>query len=209
LPSDHKRPLLPPRDIPEQDVNTNHAHRGRWLLLAVLALAGTAAAVIPSLLTRTCWVGSKELRVRVQLADADTMEPLPGVPIVVFNGPWTPLEGRPVAPKADPASAEVQQFTTDAQGTVELSRRFFAAGSDSTFHHSGYVRLAGTWIEIAAPGYSTVLLPLDGQSVHPRQFDDDTPVYATVLLKKPTTASAPEGGQHRMPWTDASQGLPP
>ena len=170
-------------------------YRRRWLLLAaVCATLVTALVAIPHFLTVACWAGSKELHVCVDIADADTMKPLAGVPIAVFNGPWTPLEGPGVAPDPHSASADIQEFVTDENGHAECSRRFFAYGRDGAFEHSGCIRLAGTWIQVAPPGYNVVLLPLDGQSEHPRNLEG-SPVFVTLLLRKSTGSLRSDGRQ--------------
>jgi hypothetical protein len=84
-----------------------------------------------------------------------------------------------------PDAADTQRFTTDADGQVRFTRRFFAAGERGLLGHSGYVRLTGNWVQIAPPGYGTVLLPLGEESPRPRPIDDNSPVFVTLFFKKP------------------------
>jgi hypothetical protein len=165
--------------------------RKRFLFIAMLLFVVVVlTAVAWTSVSASHWVGRKELQVVVLVADADTAKPLSGVPITVFAGPWGPVEySLSDVTKAtlnlDSESAEVQRFATGEDGRIEFTRPFFAAGTDIAFRHSGYVRTAGTWIEAAPPGYGVVLLPLDGQSVHPRDINIDTPIYVTILVRKP------------------------
>ena len=163
--------------------------RRRWLVAAVtVGLAAIAVIVLSQCLTVMCWVGSVELRVQVYVADANTLCPVSGASVALFNGQMTPVEGPWLAlnPNADAANA--QRATTNRSGYAELSRRFFAAGSEGTFTHSGYIRLSGTWAQVVRDGYVTMMLPVDGQSMRPRSLDDRSPVFVTVLLSESKAA---------------------
>lgn len=171
-------------------MTSRHPHGKTWrVVLAALAIIVVIVAIILPALVVRCWVGRVELQVYVNIGDADTLKPLVGVPITILYGPTPPWEGTWGLPDPQVESANAQELKTDENGRAECSRRFFAAGSEGTFKHSGSIDLSRTWIRVAPPGYGEVFLPLDGQSVRPRDIDNRTPVYVTVLLKRPLQVS--------------------
>lgn len=153
------------------------------LLVTVCPIVIIALAVVPSLLTVSCWSGAKQLQVRIHLVDADTGKPLAGVPISVFNGSPFFDETR-IVPDPRAASAEPQQLVTDEHGRADCLRRFEAGGRDGLLEHSGHVRLTGVWVEVAPAGYDAVLIPVDGQSLRRRDIDDDSPLCVTILFRR-------------------------
>lgn len=158
------------------------------MIIAACALLAVSAVALV-LWHRVCWVGHRELQVIVRIADADSLKPLSNVPVVVFTGPSANERVLPSLSRDDlrprPDAADTQRFTTDDDGQIRFTRRFFAAGEKGLFSHSGYVRLAGSWLRIAPPDYGTVLIPLGEESLRPRSIDDDSPVFVTLFFKRP------------------------
>jgi hypothetical protein len=166
--------------------------RGRLMATIACALATvTAFIAILAVVTVRCWVGTRELRVCVQINDAETMMPLSDAVVTAFDGPPTPFGGAPRAPRPDPKSATTQEMTTDRTGRAEFARRFRATGTDGVFTHSGFILLTGTWIRVTPIGYETVLVPVDGQSMRARDIDDKSPVFVTLLLRKAAVKQLP------------------
>lgn len=132
---------------------------------------------------------TKILCVHVLVADTDAQKPLCKVPIVVFRGPevregsaW--LESNSYTVNPDDEDVERQRFVTDETGCVEFTWPFEAIIGRNAFGNIGGF-LNNTWIQITPPGYGSILIPLNGQSAQRRDFNKETPVVLTVLLKKP------------------------
>ena len=143
--------------------------RRRWplVLACSLAVVGVTLAVLIANSNSARWNGYKNLKVIVLVADADALNPLPGVPVTVFRGVWDPFASRMEIERlgssheGDPR-ADVQRLTTGENGIAEFVRRFRAGGSDN----SGIVMTDDTWIEVAPPGYGAVSVPLGRPSAH-------------------------------------------
>lgn len=161
---------------------------------ANLVLVGSIAAAVCLLLLMAirpsligwAWIGSVELGVQVRIYDADSRQPIPGASLLLFNGPltpdqriefWSPEEFSRQTSEPDAQSAE-----TDAEGTAILQRRFRASGTSGWFRETGSIRTSGHWVRVSAPGYGTVLVPLDGQSGLSRTLKQRTPIFVTLLL---------------------------
>jgi len=76
------------------------------------------------------------------------------------------------------------ELRTDSRGRARFPQRFFAAGQDGLFDHTGYIHTGRNWLVASAPGRGSVLLPLDGQLGHPRDIHDRRPLFVTVPLRK-------------------------
>lgn len=186
-----------------------HKRRFWWLVgsCSVAALLILFAALSGSF-TSVCWTGRQELQVHVLVCDAGSDTPLSKVPITLFDGPVSPPDAPPYAVwRKDDG---IQRATTDENGRATFSRTFFAAGRDN----SGYIKLSGTWAQIAAPDFCTVLVPIYGQE-RPRRLDDKSPVFVTVFLKRSdaaldSSASRANGGSDRSAktWLDTPDMAP-
>lgn len=166
------------------------SHLGRWLLVGALLVIGVVVFV-RELLPLSGAMVSKELRVRVFVADGDTHRPLPNVPVLVMHWVDGPPSGTDWSKTIPPVLAECyhQQFMTDDRGTVVFPWHFHAIIGTNVFGaRGGFLR--DTWLEIAPPGYGAVFLPLDGQSAQRRDYKNETPVVVTVFLKKPSKVPA-------------------
>ena len=168
-------------------------NKSRWIFIAVsiviggLVLHGTLVAT--GVISQVRWVGTKQLPVRVLVLDRESLQPVRGVDVVLFDGPRSPLEGRisnyrksEFSPAQD--DEQRQQAKTSEDGLVVITRRFGAAGTDGPFTQSGYVDTSRVWVHVSTDGYASITLPLDGQSALARDIDDEYPVYVTLLLTK-------------------------
>jgi hypothetical protein len=135
------------------------------------------------------WVGSKTLDVAVCVVDTQTPGPVPGASITIFQTQKTPFDGSIRHLPAteflpDPDSPYTERHVADSQGYCSFPYRFWAAGTSGWFRQSGYVRTSGTWLLVTAPGRPDALVPLDRQSLRPRDINDTTPLFVTVVLNK-------------------------
>jgi hypothetical protein len=158
----------------------------RWLI-AIAAVIVFVVAFI-RFATVAAWVGRKTLPVEIHVIDIGNQSAITNAQVTIFRGPKTPFEGQSLPPAADFSTvretAEPVIAKTDLNGKCSLHYSFFAAGKDGYFRHSGYVDTRGAWLEVSAPHYTTTLMPLDRQGVHPRDIRDDTPMAITVVLSK-------------------------
>jgi hypothetical protein len=123
--------------------------------------------------------------------DTDAMEPVPGAEVVIFDGPQSPIEGSISSFKKstflpNPDSPGTESHLTDGHGICRFSYKFWAAGSDGLLDHSGYVDTSHVWVRVSAADRTATLVPLDRQSVRPRDINDETPLVVTVVLNKRT-----------------------
>lgn len=161
--------------------------RAGTIVGVVLALGALGVAGL-SPLTVTAWVGTTELDVYVLVIDASTISPIPDAQIEVVDGPDSPIEGPHPDIDKDFEVVELpgdpRQLTTDKRGFTKFTHRFHAAGSDGIFRDSGYVDTGRTWLRVSSPGYVTTILPLDRQSIRPRDIHDESPLFVTVPVGK-------------------------
>lgn len=162
--------------------------RRRWLLLTVLSFVALAVLCVAWGQT-VKWVGGKTLRVEVLAIDTDALAPVAGAKVTVFEGPQSPLEGNISWRKLsdfepDEESPDTKSATTGDDGRCTVTYRFWAAGSDGPFDHSGYVDTSRAWLRVSSPDRPTALVPLDRQSVRPRDLNDVTPLVVTVVTNK-------------------------
>jgi hypothetical protein len=155
---------------------------GIVLAVGAIAFFGLSAGMV------IAWVGTRTLDVHVLVVDASSLSPISGANVQALSGPDSPIEGP--APnvdkdfKIDTLAGDDAELITDKRGRTKFAYRFHAAGSDGMFKNSGYVDTKTIWLRVTAPGYATTLLPLDRQSVRPRDIDDDTPLFVTVPVGK-------------------------
>jgi hypothetical protein len=159
----------------------------RWLIIIVACLTVLFIVSIP-LFTVAAWVGSKKLQVEVRVIDTHESIAVSGAEVKLFRGPSTPLEGWAI-PKPDDFSADsprsaTETAVTDSDGHCTFTYSFWAAGSDGLLRHSGYVETSRVWLSVSAPDRPPALIPLDRQSIRPRDIRDTTPLYVTVVLNK-------------------------
>lgn len=139
--------------------------------------------------TVVAWVGSRKLDVYVRVIDTDTFQPVANARIEVLDGPFSPLEGPVYAElisEFTPATMEPGSgaLTTDSRGHCKFTHRFFAAGTDGPFRRSGYIDTGRTWLKVTAQGRGSVMLPMDRQSIRPRDINDKNPLFVTVPLRR-------------------------
>ncbi len=139
--------------------------------------------------TVAVWVGRASLPVHVLVIDTDTFEPVSGAKIEVLDGPLSPIEGTASTnwlSQFKPATMQpgVGSLVTDARGVCDFEHEFFAAGRDGLGRNSGYIRTRDFWLRASAPGHGSVLIPMDGQSVHLRDILDRSSLCVTVPLRK-------------------------
>ena len=168
------------------DVN----RQSRWFL-GILAVFVLAPLVVGLLLALTApffsdfsssrWVGASRLEVRVQVADANSIEPITGAKVTIFDGPSTPFDG---LSGFDRERTNKQEGVTDEDGFAIFTHRFRAFGSDSRFKSTGVVMTSSAWVSIEAPGYSTIIVPVS-EEVRGRDIKNQSPLYVTVLMGKP------------------------
>lgn len=138
--------------------------------------------------TATKWCGRQELDVVVLVVDGSSLARISDARVEVLHGPSSPLEGP--HPDVNRAFSVIEvapsqtYVTTNERGETSFKHEFFAYGSINAFEDIGYVRLAGVWLRVTASGYQSTILPVDGQSVRPRNIRDKTPVVVTVPLGK-------------------------
>ncbi len=165
----------------------------RWVV--GIAVVAVIAAFAYTALEMTGCTSPVERLVRVRVADGATQQPLRNVPVVIFRGPepefgadWVPYLGfltdQQIKEQVD--RLDRQESVTDETGTVEFRWRFVGIIGKNVFGTFGGL-VSDTWIQVAPPGYSAVVLPLDGQSTHRRDYNDETPIVVTIVLNKPTT----------------------
>ena len=155
---------------------------GFLMALALGVLSANALTVVS-------WGGRKGLDVEVIVLDASSLTPLPDTTIEVLDGPASPLLGglspnvdRDFSPAYSPQGTI--ELTTDEHGYAQFRHEFFAAGTDRLPTDSGYVDTTGVWLRVTATGYRTTYMPLDRQSVRPRDIHDETPICVTVPVGK-------------------------
>lgn len=162
----------------------------RLVFVGIGVLVVGVLFVVPSFFpSRISWSGTKRLEVYVRVIDTDTFEPVPNAKVEVLDGPPSPLEGKTFSHlKSEfiPATLEpgVGELVTDSQGWCTFPHRFFASGSEDRFGESGYVDTSGTWLRVSAQGRGAILIPLDRQSIRPRDINDETPLCVTVPLRR-------------------------
>jgi len=162
--------------------------RNVLVLCGLALLIGGGVLFVRNALTAVAWQGSMPLDVYVLVIDTDTFQPVPEARIEVLCGPFSPLEGV-VSPylmdtfTPAPMEPDVGPLITDSGGRCKFAHRFFAAGTDSVFGDSAYIRTYDTWLRVSAEGRGAVMLPIDGQSGRCRNFDDTTPVFVTIPLR--------------------------
>lgn len=149
---------------------------GIVLLVCVLVAFLAASSAI-------AWVGSRTLKVHVVVIDSETLQPIPDADIEVLDGPPS-LFDRPA--KLSEFTTAISGLHTNDNGTCSFTHRFFAAGMEGTFRHSGYIDTGGVWIRASADGWGSVLIPLDRQTGNPRDIDDTSPLFVTISLSKST-----------------------
>jgi hypothetical protein len=84
----------------------------------------------------------------------------------------------------DPESSYTQTSSTDADGVCSFQYAFTAITSDSWLSHTGNVRVQDAWVLVTAPGRPDALVPIDRQGIHPRDIQDKSPIYVTVVLNR-------------------------
>ena len=160
----------------------------RWLPL-LIALAGVLLVFAIPALQVTKWVGRKTLPVEVRISDSDSLDVVVGAEVTMFDGPQSHMEG-PVSGRKltdfvpDPESPTTKKALTDSDGIARFEYAFWTAGSDGPWENSGYVDTSCVWVRILAPDRLMALVPLDRQSVRPRDIHDLTPIVVTVVLNK-------------------------
>lgn len=167
--------------------SSGHCTMPRWLI-SLLAIVLLGVAAVP-LLTFQAWVGGKTLPVEILVVDTEELSPVVDANVVAFRGPLSLFDGdirwrkqSDFLPNTD--SNETVSGVTDTKGRCHFDYRFFAAGSEGLFRHSGYVDTSKVWLRISAADRPTTLVPLDRQSVRPRDIHDLTPIIVTVVLNK-------------------------
>jgi hypothetical protein len=181
--------VIEPNPVPLEVDKHQHNRRRSWLLAgvgAVVTIVIVGIVLFTVLLPMRGYAVSKEVRVRVLVADADTLQPLSNVPVVVFRSPEicyddTEWLKHGVDPLLDD---KCRQFVTGEAGSVEFPWSFHAIVGKNAFGTFGGV-VSNAWVQISRPGCSKVVLPLDGQSAHRRDFHDENLIVVTVLLGKP------------------------
>jgi hypothetical protein len=176
------------------------SHRRSASIAGTLVIVGAVVLIVVQSATVTAWSGSHELYVNVSVRDASTLAPIPNAKVELLHGPWSPFEG----PLPDVKRAfEViplkngTALTTDAHGHTSFSHRFCAYGIDGVFRKTGFVRTADAWLRVTCSGYVETYLPIDQQSLGPRNIRDDSAVYVTVPVAKDLLATqvAPSVGK--------------
>jgi hypothetical protein len=159
----------------------------RWMLSIACGLVVLAVVSIP-LLTVEAWVGRKTLAIEVHVIDGAMASAVEGAQVTLFRGPRTPFEGRNlpesesfsgVLPEAIAASA-----VTDLEGRCRFTHSFHAAGTRGLLRDSGYVETKEVWLRVSASGGAPAIVPLDRQSILPRDIHDETPLWMTVVLSR-------------------------
>lgn len=151
------------------------------ILGTILAIVGAIAFGLPAL-EKIYWAGHREIEVVVIVRDASELTTIANANIEILDGPYS-LETPSIRVKEFEARND-QKVTTDDSGRAEFPCRFSAYGSDSLFHKSGYVDTDGVWLRVTAKGYHTTYMPVDRQSLRPRDIKDETPVFVTVPVAK-------------------------
>jgi hypothetical protein len=168
--------------------------RQRWFafslrtLFVIVTIFGVWLAAVP-LLSVAKWVGRKSLQVEVLVIDTEALLPVSGAEITIFEGPSSPIEGRMSGRQhsdfsPDPKSPATETRMSDSDGRCRFTYKFFAAGSEGVLDHTGYVDTSQVWLRISAAGRPSTLVPLDRQSIHPRDISDTSPLVVTVVLNK-------------------------
>lgn len=169
-------------------MDKDQQNRRRWWLRVVIGalvvLLIAHAVLFQVLLPMRGYAVSKDIQVRVLVADVDTRQPLSNVPVVVFRSCEVCYEDAPRLPHGVQPDDFQKEYMTGEAGTVEISWPFHASIGKGALGTSGSV-LSNTWVQISPPGYSTVVLPLDGQSTRRRDYHDENLIVLTVLLSKP------------------------
>lgn len=150
--------------------------------------AGTLVAIVAAIafglpaLSKTYWAGHQEMDVVVIVRDASELLRIANANIEVLDGPHS-FENQEIR-NEEFKSRDDQIFSTDDTGRAEFRCLFFAAGTESLFQESGYVDTDGVWLRVSAEGYHTTYIPVDRQSIRPRNINDDTPILVTVPVGK-------------------------
>ena len=173
----------------------SHAPHDKVAIGVGIVLLVTAVLVLAGLLA-TDWQGERQLPVHVCVVDTEKLAPVPDAAVTIFRGARSPLEGRierckpgDFAPESK--DARPQTAATDRDGRCAFSYAFPAMGREGLLGASGDVDTSTTWVRVAAPDRTAALVPLDRQSVRPRDLNDRTPVYVTVVLGAAPAAVAP------------------
>jgi hypothetical protein len=167
---------------------SNRQRLVRWSVSAGIVLSGfILLGLATGLFDSISWVGRRTLQVRVRVIDGDTASPILNAKSVVFDGPISMPEGPySDAESLTPENSDITSkgALTDDDGLAVIDFEFFTSGMTGPLRRSGTIRMWDRWVRVNADGYSQVTLPLDGQSMNPRDIDDDSPVFVTVILSK-------------------------
>ncbi len=174
----------------------------RWGQVAAVGvlLMVVAVGMLP-LISDVAWSGHRELDVRMIVLDASELTPLPDATIEVLDGPRSSIDGVPpdvgrdFSPVYSPQGTT--ELTTDEDGYVRFTHKFFASGRRGLFVNSGYVDTTGVWLRVTVSGYRTTYMPVDRQSVRPRDIHDESPICVTVPVGRESGSAA--GGPDASP----------
>ena len=130
------------------------------------------------------WVGSRSLDVEVLILEASTLKPITDAQIEILEGPPSHHDCSTLNLERDFQATDSAKQVSDRSGRTQFQHRFFAYGSRSWLHNSGRVRTNRLWLRVTAEGYRTPSMPVDRQSILPRDIEDDTPILVTVPVGK-------------------------
>jgi hypothetical protein len=173
----------------------NNSMKWRLILVLALVVAGLAA---PPLFMAAAWVGGKILQVEVLVIDTEEPCAIGNAQVVAFPYRKHPWGGeiawrKPSDFLPDWDSTENKVIQTDSKGRCSFEYRFWAAGMSGWLRNSGYVDTGRIWLHVSAPGRPTTLVPLDCQTVHPRDIKDNSPLFVTVVLNKNSIPTSEAG----------------
>lgn len=161
-------------------------NRRPLVTLCGVLLLGAAMFVLIRSATVIAWVGRRSLDVRVMVLESEQLVPIENAVVEVLDGPHSPLEGPIQSVDTDFSHGQHAtapgELTTNERGIAMFSHEFHAAGSDGLFTNSGYISTKNVWVRVTADGYRTTLMPVDGQSIRPRDISDTSPVCVTVPM---------------------------
>ncbi len=170
-------------DLKDRESNSRSSRR---LSLWVGGLLLLGCVCVP-FARKVAWVGTRELSVHIVLVDGETLKPIRGAEVSLFDRfelSLIPPEVWKREMLVPGPNAKVAK--TDKDGLAEFQHQFHSAGSHyfglERITSKGYVDTARTWIHVAAKGRPAVLMPVATNRINPRPLNDDAPLHVTIVL---------------------------
>ena len=145
------------------------------------------------------WSGQRRVSLKFVVSDAVMGHPIRGATVRIRDIQVYGTDGRPQIPT--PAAEPGVQGQTDARGRVRLSHSFQTWGEGN---EDGTVSIhlgRAYWLQVTAPGYQTLLIPLSDQTGESSALTGVTLPPIRIELQRTATNEAVEDESSSLPLT--------